>query len=158
MRRCQGRLVMASTSSAELAAVTGAHCRPFDEHGLPLLVEPASRSLASDPKAVLEWFWEHRTTLESLLPVYGAVFLRGFAVPDTVTFNGLIDSYPTDPNGYTAGLAPREKISGKVFETSKVPPDAKIILHQEMGYLPSYPRMVAFYCHAPSETGGCTTI
>lgn len=140
------------------AALRNVRWKPYDEYGLPLFVEPDSPNLTKDPKATLDWFGEHRERLEALLPEYGAVILRGFAVPDTATFNALIDCYPTDPNGYTAGLAPREKISGKVFETSKVPPDAKIILHQEMGYLPSYPKMVAFYCHTPSETGGCTTI
>ncbi|MEI9993024.1 MAG: TauD/TfdA family dioxygenase [Rhizomicrobium sp.] len=132
--------------------------RLYDENGLPLMIEPASTALADDPKAALDWFVANRERIESLLPEYGGVMLRGFAVPDTEAFNAFIDSYPTDPNGYAAGLAPREKISGKVFETSKVPAPDKIILHQEMGYLPKYPKGVAFYCHIPSETGGATTI
>ena len=146
------------TNATTDVTLAGASTRPFDDHGLPLMIEPVSKALASDPKAVLDWFSENRQRLESLLPEYGGIFLRGFAIPDTAAFNALIECYPTDPNGYAAGLAPREKISGKVFETSKVPAPDKIILHQEMGYLPKYPKGVAFYCYVPSETGGATTI
>ncbi|WP_337186304.1 TauD/TfdA family dioxygenase [Phenylobacterium sp.] len=132
--------------------------RPYDEHGLPLIVEPATGSLANDPEAVQSWFEEHHRTLEDLLPAYGGVVLRGFAIPDTAAFNAMIERYDTDPMGYAGGLTPRSNISGKVFEASRVPPEQKIILHQEMGYLPNYPKAVAFYCLIPSETGGCTTI
>lgn len=132
--------------------------RPFDEYGLPLIVEPATAALAKDPVAVQSWFEEHHRTLEELLPTYGGVVLRGFAIPDTAAFNAMIERYETDPMGYAGGLTPRSNISGKVFEASRVPADQKIILHQEMGYLPNYPKAVAFYCLIPSETGGCTTI
>jgi len=131
---------------------------PFDAHGLPLIVRPASASLARDAAAVKAWFAEHREALEAQLPTFGALVLRGFAIPDTAAFNAIIECYDTDPNGYAGGLTPRKNIAGKVFEASRVPADQKIILHQEMGYLPSYPKMVAFYCLTPSETGGCTTI
>lgn len=132
--------------------------RPYDSYGLPLIVEPASPSLAKDPAAVQSWFEEHHRALEALLPAYGGVVLRGFAIPGTAAFNAMIERYDTDPMGYAGGLTPRSNISGKVFEASRVPADQKIILHQEMGYLPNYPKMVAFYCLKPSETGGCTTI
>ena len=132
--------------------------RPYDAYGLPLMIEPASPALAKDPLAVQSWFAEHHRRLEALLPTYGGVVLRGFAIPDTAAFNAMIQCYDTDPNGYAGGLTPRKNIAGKVFEASRVPADQKIILHQEMGYLPSFPKMVAFYCLKPSETGGCTTI
>ena len=132
--------------------------QPYDGFGLPLMVEPATSALANEPAAVLSWFGEHRGKLEALLPEYGGVIMRGFAIPDTAAFNALIEGYQTDPHGYAGGLTPRKNISGKVFEASRVPADQKIILHQEMGYLPKYPKMVGFYCYVPSETGGCTTI
>jgi alpha-ketoglutarate-dependent taurine dioxygenase len=131
----------------------------FDDHGLPLILEPEPGSpLASDPAAAQAWYAEHHGRLEALLPTYGGVVLRGFAIPDTAAFNAMIAGYDTDPHGYSGGLTPRKNISGKVFEASRVPPDQKIILHQEMGYLPAYPKMVVFYCFTPAETGGCTTI
>lgn len=131
---------------------------PYDEHGLPLMVEPLTEALKTDPKAVIAWYAEHREKIEAQVPIFGGVVMRGFAIPDTATFNALIDVYQTDPHGYAGGLTPRSNVSGKVFEASRVPPDQKIILHQEMGYLPAYPRMVGFYCLVASETGGCTTI
>ncbi len=131
---------------------------PFDAHGLPLMVEPDRAALRDDPAAARAWFAEHRETLEALATEHGCVMLRGFAIPDTADFNALIDVYQTDPEGYAGGLTPRKNISGKVFEASRVPADQKIILHQEMAYLPNYPRLIAFYCRVPSETQGATTI
>src|SRR5690606_33041255 len=130
----------------------------WEESGLPLMVEPATAALASDPAAALDWFREHREAVEALLPEHGGVTLRGFAIPTTDDFNRLVEGYQTDPHGYAGGLTPRKNISGKVFEASRVPADQKIILHQEMAYLPKYPKMVGFYCLIPSATGGCTTI
>jgi hypothetical protein len=146
----------AKLKTAELPGDVTHH--PYDAYGLPLIIEPSAPSLANDPLALQSWFAEHHAALEALLPTYGGVVLRGFAIPDTETFNGMLQHYDTDPNGYAGGLTPRSNISGKVFEASRVPADQKIILHQEMGYLPSYPKMVAFYCLKPSESGGCTTI
>jgi alpha-ketoglutarate-dependent taurine dioxygenase len=137
----------------------GVSHRSFDAHGLPLILEPIEGSaLRSDPAAVQAWYAEHHVRLEALLPVCGGVVLRGFAIGDTAAFNAMIECYDTDPHGYAGGLTPRKNIAGKVFEASRVPPDQKIILHQEMGYLPKYPKMVAFYCLVPPASGGCTTI
>ncbi len=131
---------------------------PYDDHGLPLMVEPLSAALRSDPRAVQTWYAEHHGTIEALTVEHGCVMLRGFAIPTTADFNALVADYQTDPHGYAGGLTPRKNISGKVFEASRVPADQKIILHQEMGYLPAYPRMVAFYCLVPPETQGATTL
>ena len=130
----------------------------WEASGLPLMIRPARPSLANDPAAVIDWYREHQDTVEALTLEHGGVVMRGFAIPDTQAFNRLIEHYQTDPHGYAGGLTPRKNISGKVFEASRVPADQKIILHQEMGYLPAYPKMVGFYCYVPSETGGCTTI
>lgn len=131
---------------------------PYDEHGLPLMVYPLTDALKTDPKAAIDWYLTHREKIEAQLPHFGGVVMRGFAIPNTDTFNAMIDCYQTDPHGYAGGLTPRSNVSGKVFEASRVPADQKIILHQEMGYLPAYPRMLGFYCLLASETGGCTTI
>lgn len=130
----------------------------WEASGLPLMIEPARDSLASDPAAFLDWYREHQDAVEAAALDHGAVVMRGFAIPDTQAFNRVIEHYQTDPHGYAGGLTPRKNISGKVFEASRVPADQKIILHQEMAYLPAYPKMVGFYCSIPSETGGCTTI
>lgn len=37
---------------------------PFDEYGLPLILEPATPSLAKDPIAMQSWFEEHHRTVE----------------------------------------------------------------------------------------------
>ena len=39
-----------------------------------------------------------------------------------------------------------------------MPPPFKIGLHQEMAYMPAFPRLVAFYCRQPADAGGETPI
>lgn len=151
-------MAQAALKDAALALPRDVTAYPHDEHGMPLMVEAASAPLRTDPAAVRAWFEDNRATLEALTVSHGCVYLRDFAIPTTGDFNALIDAYQTDPHGYAGGLTPRKNIAGKVFEASRVPADQKIILHQEMGYLPKYPRMVSFYCLVASETLGATTL
>lgn len=129
-----------------------------DDPSLPLIVHPALYGPAQDSGAAVRWFQDHEETLQALLPVCGAILLRGFAVPATETFDAIMARHDTDPNNYAGGLAVRGHVGGKVFESSRTPPEQHIILHQEMGYLPKYPRQVAFYSHRPATTGGATTL
>lgn len=126
--------------------------------GPPLVVEPWHEDLATNADVVARWFDDHHEALQALLPRHGAILLRGFAIPDTAAFNTLVDRYDTDPNGYAGGMASRGQIAGKVFEASRLPADQHLIMHQEMGYLPNYPRQIIFYCAAAAVTGGATTL
>jgi hypothetical protein len=90
--------------------------------------------------------------------VHGACFLRGFPIETTAAFNTLVAHYPSMDYGYAAGATPRQSVSGRVFEATRAPADTKLKLHQEMAYLPQYPKQLAFYCLQAPATGGETII
>ena len=144
------------TTTSELAQV---RTYPYEEgNGLPLFIEPATDALRTDPAAVAAWFAEHRPILDRLSTEIGAIVLRGFPLHETKDFGALIDDYPTPEFGYSAGATPREGIEGKVYEATHAPAQHKLKLHQEMAYLPRYPKRLAFYCKTAPETGGETII
>ena len=59
---------------------------------------------------------------------------------------------------YAGGATPRAAIKGRVYEASRVSAQMRIMLHQEMAYLPHYPGRLAFFCQRPAESGGATTV
>lgn len=128
------------------------------EERFPLLVTPRSQALADDPAAAAAWLAEYRDDVEELLVHFGAALLRGFAIRSTDDFANLVAHYPSPQNGYSGGATPRAAITGRVFEATKVPAPMHLMLHQEMAYLPNWPRKLAFYCKAAPESGGETII
>lgn len=145
------------TVSAELGTAVDAYTRGGDDT-LPLFIEPRSERLRSDLDFAVGWFAEHRPLFDRLLAHYGACFLRGFPIADTAAFNRLVAHYGSTDFGYAAGATPRERIAGRVFEATHAPADYKLKLHQEMAYLPQYPKQLAFYCLRAPESGGETII
>ena len=49
-------------------------------------------------------------------------------------------------------------VAGRVFEATRLAASAPIVLHQEMAYLPRWPRKLAFYCHRAPDSGGETIL
>jgi hypothetical protein len=127
-------------------------------HGLPLFVEPRSSRMRSDMKAVAHWFAVRKPVFDRLLATHGACFLRGFPIEDTAAFSALVSHYPSTSFGYAAGATSRQAVAGRVFEATRAPAEFKLDLHQEMAYLPHYPKQLAFYCHVAAATGGETII
>lgn len=128
------------------------------EGALPAIVRPLGPGLACDSTAVARWMVEHRDDLEQLLAHTGAILFRNFAVRSTEDFAAMVAHYPGPAHGYSGGATARSAISGRVFEATRSPPDVRLMLHQEMAYLPRWPRKLAFYCRQPSATGGETII
>ena len=130
---------------------------PFGERPL-LWIEPTDPVLKSDATEAAAWFAEHREAVEQALIEHGAIFLRGFPVRKTEDFGELLDGFDSFAPGYFAGTTDRKAVKGRVMEATRTADDFYILLHQEMAYLPTHPRVVAFYCHKPAPQGGETII
>ncbi|MDB5447831.1 MAG: syringomycin synthesis regulator SyrP, partial [Phenylobacterium sp.] len=126
--------------------------------GLPLFITPVDPALANDLDAAVSWLRDRQALFDELLCEVGAVVLRGFAFRDTAGFSRAVEHYPEPVFGYMGGAAPRAHISGRAFEATHAPAEAKLPFHQEMAYLPQYPSKLAFFCNAAPETGGETLI
>ena len=125
---------------------------------LPLFLQPLDNNLRDEPTAFRKWLVENREPLEALLLEHGALVFRGFAVRETSDFSRLLEHYPSNDFGYRGGAAPRAELAPRVFESTRVPAEDVLLLHQEMSYLPHPPTKVAFFCRSTAVSGGETLI
>ncbi len=130
---------------------------PF-AHSPPLWIEPADDALRGDFTMAKRWMADHRAAIEQALLNFGAIVWRGFPVSSSEDFAGLMDGFEPLAQGYAGGTSDRKVVTGNVMESTRTPPEVYIPMHQEMSYMPSGPRLLAFYCRQPSETGGETVI
>lgn len=124
----------------------------------PLFIQAVAEPLKHNLDAAVDWISTQRPTLDKLIVEAGAVVLRGFPIKTTEAFDRLASLYPSTAFDYAGGATPRAPIAGRVFEATQAPPTMKITLHQEMAYLPRFPKRLAFYCNKAPATGGETII
>jgi alpha-ketoglutarate-dependent taurine dioxygenase len=124
----------------------------------PLWVEPRDETLRTDLPAAARWMDEHHEAIEAALLTFGAVLWRGFPLKDSDDFAAVMGRFHSFSQGYVGGTTDRRTIKGQVMEATRTPPEVYILLHQEMSYLPSNPRLVALFCKEPSPEGGETPI
>jgi len=126
--------------------------------GLPLFITPIDPALGRDLDAAVTWLQDRQEALDALLCEAGAVVLRGFPFHDSAAFNRAIAHYPDMQFGYMGGATPRNNIQGRAYEATRAPAASKLAFHQEMAYLPNYPKTLAFFCNRAPDTGGETLI
>ena len=124
----------------------------------PLWIEPADDTLRTDMNAAAEWMRGNHHAVEAALLTCGAVVWRGFPLAGTDDFIAMMRGFETYAQGYAGGTSNRKAIKGDAMEATRTPPQVYIQLHQEMSYMPSSPRALAFYCKHPSREGGETVI
>ncbi|MFC4595476.1 TauD/TfdA family dioxygenase [Sphingobium tyrosinilyticum] len=115
-------------------------------------------ALEQDVGAATEWVAKNRNAVEAALVTFGAVLWRGFAVHGPEDFERFLSDFTPFSQGYVGGTSHRKAVTGKVMEATRADDHINIIMHQEMAYLPTTPRLLAFYCNKPAERGGETPI
>lgn len=132
---------------------------PYEPGGWPVIVEARADRLRQDEVFARSWFQEHKDGFDGALAEVGALILRGFPLSDAQSFSRFIQHYPSMPSGYAGGGAKRSEVADRVYDTVQSrAPTSRIGMHQEMSYLPNYPKQLAFFCHVPATTGGETLI
>lgn len=132
-------------------------CSLFDGNPLPLVIQPAADGCGG-LDTLLGWCREYAEPLEQAIADHGAVLFRGFAIGQSRQFEAFSDLWPAYTLGYQAGATAREAVEGRVYEATRVPPQIRIMLHQEMAYMRSYPSKLGFYCKSAPDRGGETII
>lgn len=123
---------------------------------LPLVIEAEKNYTFDD---FLQFVVDNHNFFIEELHKYGGILFRGFPVDGAEAFNRVIDALGLGkPLNYIGGDTPRDKVRGKVYTSTEAPPSLKIPLHNEMSFIPNYPRHIYFYCDQPSVTGGETII
>jgi hypothetical protein len=130
----------------------------FEGRKYPLILTPGQVRIGEDFSCFRDWFQANRRVLDCLLGHYGAVLLRDFPVTCAERFSELMAHYEEHRFGYLAGAVPRSAVTKGVYESTRLPPERKLPLHQEMAYNPDFPRKIAFHCEIAPDAGGETAL
>lgn len=95
-----------------------------------------------------------RDVVDDVLPRAGGVLLRGLPLADKADFERIVEQLGYGRAGYEGGIAVRRNDASVALTASDE--DRRITLspHNEMAYLPTYPRKVFFFCQRPAASGG----
>lgn len=104
-----------------------------------------------------------RAALSAQLLICGALVFRGFDLRTTEDFSRVVDAFSGGAPrfGYTGGASPRRDLDGGgrgVYSSTEYPPDIELSLHNELSYTDVQPNHLYFFCIAPAERGGATTL
>lgn len=129
----------------------------FNGQPFPLILTP-SRDSHKTIEETLDWVTKNKSAIEDLLFRYGAVLFRGFPTDSPKMFDDFVKSFGYDPLPYVGGAAPRKVIVGNVFTANEAPPDQLIPFHHEMAQVPTFPKILFFYCDTEPVQGGQTPL
>nr|WP_160116176.1 TauD/TfdA family dioxygenase [Legionella busanensis] len=88
----------------------------------------------------------HMPTFEQLLLKRGALLFRGFPLKEPKEFVTLIKEMKLGKfANYIGGDSPRSKIMDGIYTSTEAPANIYIPLHQELSYLPTYPKHIYFF-------------
>jgi alpha-ketoglutarate-dependent taurine dioxygenase len=95
-----------------------------------------------------------RDVLDDALLRHGGILLRGLPLTDRAGFEHLVANLGYDPAGYEGGIAVRGNDAGVALVASQEDHRITLSPHNEMAYLPNYPRLILFFCESAATSGG----
>lgn len=95
-----------------------------------------------------------RAVIDAALPEFGGVLLRGLRLTDKASFEQVVADLEYARVGYQGGIAVRKNDSGVALSASQEDHRITLSPHNEMAYLPQYPRKIFFFCETAALHGG----
>lgn len=141
---------------AEIAAMFDGQVqcsRLSDTAQIPLVIQPAT-----GPTDLIAWGQRHAAALQALLPVHGALLLRGFAVGGPEVFEQFADVVSPQLLQYNERSSPRTQVGANIYTSTEYPASETIFLHNENSYQSTWPLKIFFYCAVAAKSGGETPI
>jgi alpha-ketoglutarate-dependent taurine dioxygenase len=124
-----------------------------DHH--PVVITPgADASL----QALHDYVLANGTQIQQLLTAHGGILFRGFDLTGAQEFRGCAERLGGTPFEYVGGNSPRRGVATDVYTSTEYPATEVISLHNEMSYLPAWPRRLFFYSQLPAASGGQTSL
>lgn len=127
----------------------------FESEHLPVMISPGADKRLS---ALHEYLRSEAEPLRALLGRHGGILFRGFEVEGAEDFRATNESLGAQPFDYVGGNSPRSRVAADVFTSTEYPASEVISLHNEMSYLPSWPRRLFFCSVVPAASGGQTSL
>lgn len=88
----------------------------------------------------------------------GLAVFRGFDTEDPATLRNILSIFGAEPLSDARWSTPRSSVGDGAFTSTEYPADQWIVLHSEMSYARTWPRLLLFQCKDAADTGGATTI
>lgn len=129
------------------------------DRAIPWLVQAGGS--ADDPRdaqSLIDWMTHQHGWLENRLEQRGAVIMRGFGIDRPAWLEQLADHLDNTLLDYVGGMSPRQKLEGKVYESTYADAHFPIPLHTELCYLPVVPLRLLLACQIEPRSGGQTPI
>lgn len=127
----------------------------FNAEHHPICLSPnADNSLS----ALFAYIEQHRTELNTQMQRHGGLLFRGFDVADAKAFADVSTALGGQAGSYVGGNSPRTRLMQDVYTSTEFPASESISLHNEMSYLPHWPKRLFFYSLIPAATGGQTSL
>ncbi|MEV5210951.1 TauD/TfdA family dioxygenase [Micromonospora sp. NPDC053740] len=104
------------------------------------------------------WINENSTRIRSLVATHGALLVRGLPISSRTTAVAAVRAAIGDGMAEREGFAPREAYGGGVYSSSYWSADQPMCMHHELSYVHTPPRILAFACVTPPESGGITAL
>lgn len=127
----------------------------FQSPSHPIVVTPAADSSV---EGLCAYAKENQGVLRQMLHTHGGILWRGFRLSDATAFNTCVKALDGQAFDYLGGNSPRTRVVGDVFTSTEYPASETISLHNEMSYLPQWPRRLFFYSQLPAQAGGQTSL
>lgn len=113
------------------------------------------------PSATTEltgWINDNMSAVQAGLNDVGLVLFRGFDTEDAATLKKTLALFDAEPMMDARWSSPRSAVGEGAFTSTEFPADQWIVLHSEMSYARTWPRLLMFQCKDAADTGGATTI
>ncbi len=128
------------------------------EENRPSLPFTLSAENAPSPAGLIDYFGHNEKSIRGQLYEYGAVLFRGFEVVDSGSFGEVAARMAGPLLDYRGGVARRHQVGKSVYNSTEMPADRRLALHNEKSYSASHPDLVVFCCVIPAATGGATPL
>ncbi len=104
------------------------------------------------------WIGDNMAAVQQDITETGLVLFRGFDTEDAATLKKTLALFDAEPMMDARWSSPRSSVGEGAFTSTEFPADQWIVLHSEMSYARTWPRLLMFQCKDAADTGGATTI
>ena len=104
------------------------------------------------------WIGDNMDAVKQDISETGLVLFRGFDTRDAATLKKTLALFDAEPMMDARWSSPRSSVGEGAFTSTEFPADQWIVLHSEMSYARTWPRLLMFQCTDAADTGGATTI
>lgn len=112
----------------------------------------------SDSTELTGWIGDNMDVVKQGLADEGLVLFRNFDTDDAATLKKTLALFGADPMTDARWSTPRSSVGEGAFTSTEFPAEQWIVLHSEMSYARTWPRLLLFQCKDAADTGGATTI